>query len=124
MVERAVLEVPEDEGFTVGDIRIGGVPIRYGGQVSEKLNIKLVGVAQVPGAFQNVPIPCVARCGLKQDHPRALTRPALFLTNGRPNPLPEGYVEAFLHKQGTYDCGGQETEQPEPVAHVPLKLTR
>jgi hypothetical protein len=124
MVERAVLEVPEKEGFTVGDIRIGGVPIRYGGQVTEKLNIKLVGLAQAPGAFHNVPIPCAARCGLKQEQPRALTRPALFMTNGKPNPLPEGYVEAFLHKQGTYDCGGQETEQHAPVAHVQHKLTR
>jgi hypothetical protein len=124
MIERAVLAVPEQEGFTVSDIRIGGVPIRYGGQVSEKLNIKLVGIAQVPGAFHNVPIPCVARCGLKQDCPRALTRPALFMTNGTPNPWPEGYVEAFLHKQGTYDCGGQEAEQHAPVAHVQLKLTR
>jgi hypothetical protein len=46
------------------------------------------------------------------------------MTNGQPNPLPEGYVEAFLHLQGTYDCGGQEAAQSAPVAHVQLKLTR
>lgn len=97
LIERAVLEVPSKEGFTVSDIRIGGVPIRYGGHVSEHINVKLVGAAQLPGSFSNVPIPCVGRCGLLQQDPRALSRPSMLT-----DPLPDGYIEAFQYKQGTY----------------------
>lgn len=113
MIERAVLEVPAKEKFTVSDIEIAGVPIRHGGQVSEHINIKLVGEARIPAspAFDNATIPCIARCGIKEQEPRALTRPALFVQDGKPNPLPDGYIRAFQHKQGTFDCG--EADEPE-----------
>jgi hypothetical protein len=103
LIERAVLEVPAKEGFTVSDLRIAGVPIRYGGQVAQKINIKLVGQAQAPGSFSNATIACTGRCGLNQALPRALTRPSAL-----GDPLPEGYIPAFEHKQGTYSC----TEEP------------
>ncbi|WP_226575464.1 hypothetical protein [Acuticoccus sediminis] len=42
---RGVLEVPEGAGFGIGDIEIDGQPIRFGGQVADKIRIKVVGLA-------------------------------------------------------------------------------
>jgi hypothetical protein len=38
---RAVYEVPAAEGFAVGDLKIGGRPIEYGGQLADHLTVKL-----------------------------------------------------------------------------------
>lgn len=51
-IERLVVEYPTDE-FSVSDIRIGGVPIRYGGQIAECITVKLVGVAAALGSVNN-----------------------------------------------------------------------
>jgi hypothetical protein len=37
--------VPRSEGFVVGDIRIGGRPIRYGGQLAEHITVMAGGLA-------------------------------------------------------------------------------
>jgi hypothetical protein len=42
---RLVYEVPASEGFVVGDIRIGGRPIEFGGQIAEHLTIVFPAVA-------------------------------------------------------------------------------
>ncbi|MQS16708.1 hypothetical protein F7Q99_32100 [Streptomyces kaniharaensis] len=42
---RAVYEVPQGRGFTVGDITIGGKPIQYGAQIADFITIKLTAVA-------------------------------------------------------------------------------
>lgn len=42
---RAVFEVPSDRGFVVGDIKIDGKPIEFGAQITDKIKIKLTGVA-------------------------------------------------------------------------------
>jgi hypothetical protein len=62
LVERAVFEVPEGEGFTVSDVRIGGVPIRTGGQVAEHLTMHLVVIAVAQGRFSNTPVSCCCSC--------------------------------------------------------------
>jgi hypothetical protein len=45
MIERLEVEVPPERGFTVSDVKIGGVPVRYGGQIAECITVKLTGVA-------------------------------------------------------------------------------
>ncbi|PKT73742.1 hypothetical protein CW362_06720 [Streptomyces populi] len=42
---RFVYEVPQDKGFTVGDIKINGKPIRFGAQITDFITIRLTGVA-------------------------------------------------------------------------------
>jgi len=42
---RVVYEVPQSEGFTVGDIRIGGRPITTGGQLAEHMVVSARGIA-------------------------------------------------------------------------------
>jgi hypothetical protein len=51
-IERLVIESPSDE-FDVSDVRIGGVPVRYGGQIAECITVKLVGAASALGAVSN-----------------------------------------------------------------------
>jgi hypothetical protein len=55
---RAIFEVPSNLGFTIGDIKIGGQPIQYGGQVAEHINVKLTGIACRQGSFKNAPLRC------------------------------------------------------------------
>jgi hypothetical protein len=42
---RLIYEVPASEGFVVGDIRIGGRPIEFGGQIAEHLTVMFSAVA-------------------------------------------------------------------------------
>jgi hypothetical protein len=42
---RLVYQVPASEGFVVGDIRIGGRPIEFGGQIAEHLTVMFPAVA-------------------------------------------------------------------------------
>lgn len=45
---RVEYEVPASEGFLVGDIRIGGRPIEFGGQIAEHVTVEIVGSAGTP----------------------------------------------------------------------------
>jgi hypothetical protein len=45
MALRLEYEVPPEEGFVVGDIAIGGRPIRYGGQLAEHISVMAGGLA-------------------------------------------------------------------------------
>lgn len=49
LVLRLEYEVPAGEGFVVGDIRIGGRPIEYGGQMAEHVTVKVGGIAGTGG---------------------------------------------------------------------------
>jgi hypothetical protein len=97
MIERAVFEVPASEGFTVSDLKIGGVPITWGGQIAEHINIKITGTAVAPGTFNNPMLPCGYFCCIDKVQPRALTR---VISNG--SAVPDGYQRTFLDQQGTF----------------------
>jgi len=58
MTVRAVFEVPASANFTVGDIKIGGQPIEFGGQIAEHVTMKLTGLAFGKGQVQNPPQKC------------------------------------------------------------------
>lgn len=45
---RVEYEAPASEGFVVGDIRIGGRLIEFGGQIAEHLTVTIVGIAGTP----------------------------------------------------------------------------
>ena len=69
MIVRAVYEVPEQEGFTVGDIKIGGERIEFGGQIAEHITVKLTGVACRRGEFNNSAFPCIGAGALADAGP-------------------------------------------------------
>jgi hypothetical protein len=62
---RAVFEAPAGAGFVVGDMRIGGEAITFGGQLAEHITMKLTGVAFAAGVHNHaqaceVPLPGIA----------------------------------------------------------------
>lgn len=59
MVVRAEYAVPPEKNFTVSDIKIGGAPIRFGGQVAAKVNVR-IGVRVGPSG--DVPPPRAIGC--------------------------------------------------------------
>ncbi len=75
LIERAVFQVPAGEGCTVSDLRIGGRPIEYGGQLAKLMTVKLVGLAAEPGSFKNHPIPCVHKALIDSRNPAYLIQP-------------------------------------------------
>lgn len=56
---RAVFEVPPAKGYVVGDIKIGGAAIEFGGQLAEKISVKLTGIACRGGSKLNPARACV-----------------------------------------------------------------
>ena len=75
-----MFEVPPSEGFTVSDIRIGDVPITYGGQLAQHMTVRLIGLA-VPGSFDPKPLPCEHSALIDPANPEYLIQP-------RPNGVP------------------------------------
>jgi hypothetical protein len=60
---RAIYEVPAGEtgggkSFVVGDIRIGGVPVQFGGQIAKNITMRLTGSASGKGSINNPAFPC------------------------------------------------------------------
>ncbi len=89
LIERAVFEVPRQAGFRVSDVTIGGVPVTVGGQLSEHMTVKLVGLASVPGKFSNRPTGCAGGCCADAANP-------VFLHyRGADAPCLPGQVPAF-----------------------------
>lgn len=43
---RVVFEAPKDSGFNLSDVRIGGNKINFGGQIAEKITIRVRGIAR------------------------------------------------------------------------------
>jgi hypothetical protein len=60
---RAVFAPPPGSPFTVSDVKIGGTAVHFGGQIAQKITMKLTGVASVSNTIHNAPIPCVVSVG-------------------------------------------------------------
>lgn len=56
---RASFAVPEQRGYTVGDIAIAGRPIRFGAQLADRVRVRLTAVVK-PGNARPRPEPCDA----------------------------------------------------------------
>jgi hypothetical protein len=74
MIERMVIEVPSESGYTVGDLKIGGAPIEHGGQIAECITVKLVGAAAKIGQVKNAPNPCSFKCCIDPANATSLNR--------------------------------------------------
>jgi hypothetical protein len=55
---RARYEVPKSEGFTVSDIKIGGEPIAYSGQIAQKITMRLTGISAEAGQHKTPAVGC------------------------------------------------------------------
>lgn len=92
LIERLVVEAP-DGSFDVSDIRIGGVPIVYGGQVAECITVKLVGAVAALGSVDNPMQPLPEVGYVDPDNAREI------FGAGR-HGAPSGTVPAFIHEAG------------------------
>jgi hypothetical protein len=54
---RASFSVPEGRG-TVSDVFINGEPIRFGGELAERVGVRIGAVAHSPGTVDTVSLPC------------------------------------------------------------------
>ncbi|MCU1249354.1 MAG: hypothetical protein JWQ49_2383 [Edaphobacter sp.] len=91
-IERLEVEVPVERGFSLSDVTIGGVPIRYGGQIAECITVKLTGVA-VLANVNPVPLPCDAHAVIDPAYPLGLSRPVAI-----GGPIPAGTVIALVNQ--------------------------
>ena len=68
-IVRARYEVPRREGFVVGQVQIGGEPIEYGGQIAERITMKLTGLAAEQGRHRASPVGCRRRAPAPASEP-------------------------------------------------------
>jgi hypothetical protein len=96
MIERLVIEPPADRDFTIGDIQVAGVPVRFGGQIAECITVKLTGVANiVPQSVNGALVGPQSRGYIDFFHPQAVGGIDAAAR------LPIGSVEAFLNQGAT-----------------------
>ncbi len=89
MVERLEIEVPAARKLVVGDITIGGVNVRFGGQAAECITVKLIGMATKIGSVKNAPIHCAGRCCIDPHNAAQLSGVS------HAKPVPPGMIHAF-----------------------------
>ena len=116
MIERLVIEVPQERGFTVSDITIGGVPINYGGQIAECITVKLIGMANLLAKpISNEPVACDGRCCIDRGYPATLKRSIRTTLE-----LPAGTQNAFLDQGGaeTVALAAKSLVAPKPIPQL------
>ena len=89
LIERAVFEVPSGEGFKVSDLKIGGELIRFGGQLAERMTVKLVGLAALGAGFRSKP----AALGMLAW--AQASNPWMVSSTSTDDPRPDGTVPIF-----------------------------
>ena len=72
----AVYEVPEEQGFCVGDISIDGVRIMFGSQIAEKIKIALVAISIPTTEPKQEPRHCLDPSACPSESPDAAVDPA------------------------------------------------
>ena len=97
---RAVLEVPDDRTFVVGDITINGSPIRFGAQIADFITMKLTGQATRIGQSHYPPIAgCKRRAaGVAAGRPQLDVKSAIQLSGnlmGYEVSFPDATYHAF-----------------------------
>jgi hypothetical protein len=104
-IERLVFEIPPKTGRTVSDLLIGGIPVRYGGQIAECITVKLVGGACDVGTVKNGAAPCTGQACLVPSNARALQITAA-----------DGFIPLGLEAAFTKPGAPQLSARPESVA--------
>jgi hypothetical protein len=92
MIERLVVEAPPGrDDVCVGDLKIAGVPVRFGGQIAETITVKLVGLANVLAQpVKSNPVTVGAHAAIDPAHAATIIRARPAST-----PLLPGTIEAF-----------------------------
>jgi hypothetical protein len=95
MIERLVVAPPAGSSKMVSDLRIGGEPVVYGGQIAECITVKLNGGAHGIGTVaNNLMLACTDRCCASAQNGLELATVDLG------TPLPAGAVAAVTPEGG------------------------
>ncbi len=92
LIERLVVEVPGGE-FDISDLRIGGFPVIFGGQIAECITVKLVGAAAALHSVSNPSLPLPTLGYVDPANAREI------FSGGRSG-APGGTVPAFVYEAG------------------------
>jgi hypothetical protein len=103
LIERLVVQSPTEE-FDVSDLRIGGVPVAFGGQIAECITVKLVGAAAALGSVSNGRLKLTTAGYVDPANAREVY---VAGRRGRPS----GTVKAFA-----YESGEIESRRPRRAA--------
>lgn len=107
LIERAVFEVPAGEGYVVSDLTIAGEPIRFGGQIAERITMNLVSLAGPAGAFHSQPVPATAHCCAFDENPPYIS---VFYRQG----CGQGQHEVFQWTAAQQQAAGARQIEPRP----------
>lgn len=72
MILRAEFSMPERTNYNLGDIKIGGVPLQYGGQIAEYINMVIFGKGFDFQQGVAEDLPCTHHCCAKPNFPNML----------------------------------------------------
>jgi hypothetical protein len=113
-IERLEVEAPSECGFMLGDVTIGGQPIRYGGQIAECITVKLVATAIIPAEKPKpTPVKGSFHAYIDPAFPVQLRRP---VKHGKP--WPPGSVQALIEQGLGAAVEKDETESEAAVETV------
>ncbi|MGB5976478.1 MAG: hypothetical protein WBG62_03640, partial [Cyclobacteriaceae bacterium] len=84
MILRAEFSLPEGSGHSMEDIKVGGAPLKYGGQIAEYINVVIYGKGYKPQTGEPESKPCSNHCCVIPGFPNLLT----------PTPIDEPCVPA------------------------------
>jgi hypothetical protein len=94
LIERLVVQSPTKE-FDVSDLRIGGVPVVFGGQIAQCITVKLVGAAAALGSVNNGRLKLTTAGYVDPADAREV-----YGRRGRPT----GTVKAFAYESGEVEA--------------------
>jgi hypothetical protein len=55
---RGVFEVPNERGYSVGDITIGGTAVNFGAQLADRVNVRIEALSKLASSPAPAPVPC------------------------------------------------------------------
>jgi hypothetical protein len=122
LIERAVFAVPTDVG-TVSDIMIGGEPIRYGGQLAERMTVKLVGRAALGAGHTNCPAQFACHAYVRPSNPAMVLTAATDQSEYPPGILPVFDYRPAISSSRTAAPPGSESDTA-PTASRPIRNRR
>jgi hypothetical protein len=115
-IARAVFEVPATEKRTVSDVKIAGEPIAHGGQLAERMTVKLVAMARLGADIRNRPVRFGLNAFITPSYPQMVESIGVDVSPPRGAISVFDYPEALSAARLT---GEQHSEPPPPRAPRP-----
>ena len=107
---RLAIEVPSSKS-SLEDVRIGGVPLRHGGQIAECITVRLRAAASTATQFQPLDKPLVTRGHVDPAG-------SAWVFQSRDDDFPPGTGPAFGHEPKPAGAGARQARAPAPADQI------